>query len=53
MWRLGTPVCFPICFTVAGSIAHPEKYNPEQYFQKSWSGAEFKNTDWVKKYSQI
>jgi len=28
-------------------IQHPEKYNPSKYFQKSWSGADFKNTTWV------
>lgn len=28
-------------------IHHPEKYNPQQYYQKSWSGADFKNASWV------
>jgi len=34
-------------------IEHPEKYNPDTYFQKSWSGAEFKNGEWVKKFEKL
>jgi NADH dehydrogenase (ubiquinone) flavoprotein 1 len=28
-------------------IADPASYKPEEYFQKSWSGAEFENGPWV------
>jgi NADH dehydrogenase (ubiquinone) flavoprotein 1 len=28
-------------------IAHPEKYDPAQYYQKSWTGAPFTNQKWV------
>lgn len=28
-------------------IQHPENYNPETYFQRSWSGAPFANKQWV------
>jgi hypothetical protein len=32
-------------------IANKESYNKMDYFQKSWSGAEFENEEWVKKYA--
>jgi hypothetical protein len=34
-------------------ITHPEKYKAEDYFQRSWSGADFKNSEWVKRYGQL
>jgi hypothetical protein len=28
-------------------LAHPEKYDPEQYFQRAWSGESFVNEKWA------
>jgi hypothetical protein len=34
-------------------IEHPENYDAEKYFQRSWSGAELKNGEWVKKFEKL
>ena len=33
-------------------IEHPENWNEEKYFQKSWSGMPFKNNEWANKYGE-
>lgn len=30
-------------------LNHPENYDPEKYFQRSWSGAPFQNHEWTQK----
>lgn len=37
-------------YVLEDRLTNPSDYNPEKYFQKSWSGDTFANKDWSLKY---
>ena len=36
--------------TIEDRIDNPDAFNPDDYFQGSWSGVDFNNTEWVKQH---